>query len=221
MIKNRTAQLVYLSMACAFGLVAFAASLGLFDYKWRWDFYIHFTNISNYLCIGMLFLELIQTIRKKKNDYVSVFPIFKFVTVLGILLTFIIFNVMLAPIREQYLNFTVASIMLHVVIPILYIADWFLFYERGKVKMVYPFISMLLPLTYVAFVFIHAAMYKFDSTISNYIGDGPFIYPYFFLNVETQGVGGVIKWVVMLSLGFVAAGFLFYGIDRVLKPKQK
>ena len=27
----------------------------------RWDFYVHFTNISNFLCIGVMLASLIQT----------------------------------------------------------------------------------------------------------------------------------------------------------------
>ena len=42
MVKNRDAQLVYLSMTCAIGVIASLASVGLFDGAFRWDFYIQF-----------------------------------------------------------------------------------------------------------------------------------------------------------------------------------
>ena len=46
------------------------------------------------------------------------------------------------------------------------------------------------------------------------------IYPYFFVNLETQGVPGVLMWIAILSVAFVAMGFGFYGLDRISK-KQK
>lgn len=221
MIKNRTAQLIYLSMATAFGLVGAVASLGLFMYQLRWDFYIHFTNLSNYFCLAVLFAELIQTARKKEDSCISACPLLKFMGLLAILLTFIVFNVMLAPAREPSLNFTVNSIMLHVVMPILYILDWFLFYERKKVKWYYPLYSTLFPLCYTIFVFLHAAILKFDSSIRIENSTVPLIYPYFFLNLETQGVGGVLMWIGIIFVAFVSMGFIFFGIDKISKKKSQ
>ena len=46
---NRTAQLIYQSFYCALGLVAVVASFGIFDdyTMFRWDFYVHFTNLRD------------------------------------------------------------------------------------------------------------------------------------------------------------------------------
>lgn len=220
MIKNRTIQLIYLSMACAVGLLGVVASTGFFAYTFRWDFYIHFTNISNYICIGVLFTELVQTARKKEDSYVSACPLLKFTGMLAILLTFLVFNIMLAPARETSLNFAFNSVCFHVLIPIIYVADWFLFYERKKVKWSWPVISAGFPLVYAIFVFIHAACLKFDSSIIIPGTTTPLIYPYFFLNLDTQGVGGVAKWIVILLVAFMAVGFLFFGLDKLGKKKQ-
>ena len=74
------------------------ASLGIFDniQMIRWDFYVHFTNLSNFLCIGVMVASLIQTAKKKEDSYVTVAPMLKFIGMLGILLTFLVFNIMLA-----------------------------------------------------------------------------------------------------------------------------
>ncbi len=99
---------------------------------------------------------------------------------------------------------------------IMYIADWVLFYEKKKVEISYPLISVLFPLCYGIFIFIYAAIYKFDSSVLNYFGTGPLIYPYFFLNIETYGVGGVCLWMLGLGAVFVGVRFIFMGIDRLL-----
>lgn len=222
MIKSRTAQLVYLSMAVAIGLIGLAACVGLFQYKFSWDFYIHFTNISNIFCVGVLIVELIQTIRKKEDSYISACPTLKLCGVLAILMTFVVFNFMLAPTREMYRNFTINSISLHVLIPILFIADWFLFYERGKLSWKTPLASVLFPFTYMVFVYVHAAAWGFDASIKNMGGVDPLIYPYFFLNLETYGVDGVALWMLAFLVVFVSVGFIFFGLDKLIKsPKTK
>ena len=223
MIQNRTTQLIFQSFFCAFGIIGIIASLGFFDKVWRWDFYIHFTNLSNYLCVGIMFTELIQTARKKDNSYVTTLPLLKFISSLGILLTFLVFNILLAgePTRNPVLNFKVNSILLHIVLPIMYIADWILFYEHKKVKWNWPIISAIFPLVYVIFVFLHAWVYKFDATIPNYTKTGSFIYPYFFLNLETLGIAGVLKWVAILAVGFIVFGYIFYGIAKLLQKHEK
>ena len=217
MIKNRTAQLIAQSFYCALGLVGIFASFGIFDdvLNLRWDFYVHFTNLSNYLCIAIVFAELVQTAKKKADSYVSTAPFLKFIGVLAILLTFFVFNFLLAgqPDRDPQANWRVASICFHVILPVMYVFDWLLFYEHKKVRWFYPLASVIFPVVYVAFVYVRAAILNFNP-------DAPYIYPYFFLNLETQGVAGVAKWVVILFAGFIALGFIFYGIDKLIKSKK-
>lgn len=223
MTKSRTAQLMFQSAFCAIGIIGVIANFGFFDMVWRWDFYIQFTNISNYMCVGIMIAELIQTAKKKEDSYVTVAPLLKFIGVLSILLTFIVFNFFIAneSTRDPVLNYKINSVTFHVILPVMYILDWFLFYERKKVKVTYPLISILFPLCYGIFIFIHAAIYKFDSSVPNYFGTGPFIYPYFFLNIDTYGVGGVCLWILGLGAVFIGVGFIFMGIDRLLVKKAK
>ena len=98
MIKNRTAQLIFQTIYCTLGLVGCVACLGIFDdiKTFRWDFYVYFTNISNFLCLGVMVAGLVQTIKKKEDSFVTAAPALKFVGMLGILLTFLVFNIMLA-----------------------------------------------------------------------------------------------------------------------------
>ena len=223
MSKNRTAQLIFQTVYCTLGFVGCVASLGIFDNinVIRWDFYVHFTNISNFLCIGIMLAALIQTAKKKEDSYVSAVPMLKFIGMLGILLTFLVFNIMLAGAegRDPQANWRVGSLISHVVLPIMYIADWFLFYERKKAKWYYSIASIAFPLAYVAFLLIQAVILKFDSSILIPTTTTPLIYPYFFVNLDTQGVSGVLMWIGILSAAFVAVGFLFFGLDKLGKKK--
>ena len=223
MIKNRTLQLIYQTVYCTLALVGSVACLGIFDdiKLFRWDFYVYFTNLSNFLCFGVMLVALIQTIKRKEDGYVTATPLLKFIGMLGILLTFLVFNFVLAGAadRNPQLNWRIGSICFHVVLPIMYIADWFLFYERKKTTWRYPIASISFPLGYAIFLLIHAAILGFDTSILTPTGT-TLIYPYFFVNLETQGVPGVLMWIAILSVAFVAMGFGFYGLDRISK-KQK
>jgi hypothetical protein len=219
MIKNRTAQLIFQTIYCTLGLVGIIASLGIFDNinNIRWDFYVHFTNISNFLCIGVMVASLIQTVKKKEDSYVTAAPLLKFIGMLGILLTFLVFNIMLAGAegRDPQANWRIGSLCFHVVLPILYIADWFLFRERRKAKWYYPIASIGFPLAYVIFLLIQAVILKFDSSILIPTTTTPLIYPYFFVNLDTQGVDGVLMWIGILAVAFAAVGYLFVGLDQL------
>ena len=225
MIKNRTAQLIFYTIYCTLGLVGSVASLGIFDNinMIRWDLYVHFTNLSNFLCIGVMLAALIQTAKKKDDSYVTAAPMLKFIGMLGILLTFLVFNIMLAGAegRDPQLNWRIGSLCFHVILPILYIADWFLFRERGTCKWYYPLASIGFPVVYVIFLLIQALILKFDSSILIPTTTTPLIYPYFFVNLDTQGWLGVLIWIAILAVAFATVGFAFFGVDKLGKKRTQ
>lgn len=214
MIKNRTVQLMFQTAFCTLGILGIIASFGTFNYVFRPDFYVHFTNLSNYFCIIIMFIELVETIKKDKNEYVTKVPLLKFIGLLAILLTFIIFNFMLAGDREPELNFYINSVLFHIILPIMYLIDWILFYEHKKVKWHYPLISVSFPVIYAIFIFIRAWILDFNP-------EAPYIYPYFFLNLDELGVMGVIKWILILSVIFIIIGYVIFGLDKVSFKRKK
>ena len=224
MIKNRTTQLIFYTIYCTLAFVGCVASTGIFDNinTIRWDFYVHFTNISNFLCFGVMLVCLVQTAKKKEDSYVTVAPMLKFIGMLGILLTFLVFNIMLAGAegRDPQLNWRIGSLLFHVTLPILYIADWFLFRERRKCKWYYPIASIGFPVAYVIFLLIQAIILRFDSSILIPTTTTPLIYPSFFVNLDTQGVSGVLMWIAILSVAFAAVGYLFFGLDKLGKKNR-
>ena len=215
MTKSRTAQLIFQSVYCAFGVLGSVACLGLFDdYKnMSWTFYVYFTNLSNFFCLVIMFAELVQTARKKENSFVTTLPALKFIAMLGILLTFFVFNIMLAGGRDIQMNLQVKSILFHVVLPIMYVADWVIFYEHRKTKWYYPLLSTAFPIVYLLFVYARAAILGFDS--ENY-----FLYPYFFLDLDKQGIGGVAIWFGILFVAFVVVGYILFVIDWLIGKRK-
>ena len=96
-----------------------------------------------------------------------------------------------------------------------------MFYERKKAKWFYPIASIAFPLVYVVFLLIQAIILKFDSSILIPTTTTPLIYPYFFVNLDTQGVGGVLMWIGILAVAFVVVGYLFFGLDKLGKKRIK
>ena len=223
--KNRNAQMIYRSAYCALGILAVFASFGIFEniYKFRWDFYIYFTNLSNYLCLGIMIAELVASVKKKEDGYVNACPKLKFVGLVAILLTFCVFNFILAGEkgRDPMRNWEIGSVLLHVVLPIMYVIDWFVFDERGKTKWKYIFSAISFPAIYFAFVVVHAAILGFDTSIKNGLGNPPLIYPYSFLNFEKLKVSGVALWVVGIVAVIIVVGALLILIDKALTSKIK
>lgn len=214
MIKNRTVQLMFQTAFCTLGILGIIASFGTFNYEFRTDFYVHFTNLSNYLCIAIMFIELIETVKKKDNSYTTKLPLLKFIGLTAILLTFFIFNFMLAGDREPHLNFYINSVLFHIILPIMYVIDWALFYEHKKIKWYYPLVSVSFPVLYAIFIFVRAWILDFNPK-------APYIYPYFFLNLDELGIVGVIKWIGILSIVFIAIGYVIFGLDKIIKKRKE
>ena len=223
MIKNRTVQLVWQSFFLGIAAVGVAASLGLFDMAFRWDFYIYFTNLSNYFCIGIMVAQLVRTIKRDSDGLCALSPVLKLASLVAILVTFLIFNFLIAREdgRDPMRNFSAMSIILHIVLPVLYLADWVLFHEKSKMKWFTPIPALFFPAAYIVYVIIHAAIRGFDSKLLGFVGSNPLIYPYFFLNPEKLGVLGVLRWCVILGIAFALLGYLFVALGRLLSRAHK
>ena len=216
MTKSIASQLVFRAVYCTLGIVAFASSLGLFDAKFSNNFYVYYTNLSNYICLGFMFAELRSTMKYSdgKEPNRDFMPLLKFVSVIMIMITFLVYNILLAKSNSVVDYFTsLYNLSFHVILPLMFIADWFIFYEHGKIKWFYPLLSTIFPLVYVAFVMIRAAVLNWDSN--------QFLYPYFFLNVSEIGIKGVGIWIVILCVVFVCIGYLLLLIDWSKKLKLR
>lgn len=217
MIKNRTAKLVFQTTYLVLGLIGILGSLGYFYGRFSNEFYIKYTSISNYICVGVMIACFIQTIKasnKNQDEYVSTCPKFYFMCNIMILVTFLVYNILLAKensVSEYFLS--ISNLTNHLILPIMFVLHWVLFYEHGKTKWYYPLLSLILPLVYVAFILIRAAILG-----SNYSGT---LYPYFFLNVAKLGIGKFIIWILALVLIFTILGYIIFALDNLKRRNYK
>lgn len=215
MKNNRTLQIVYRTIYITLGFIGIIGSFGYFNRSFNQNFYLMYTNLSNYFCIGITLYLLIRNIKNKDENKISPsISIIRFVSVIMILVTFFVYNILLA--KEKTISdyfFSISNLIMHVILPLMFMLDWILFNDHNKTKWYYPFLSTVLPLIYVAFILIRALILG-----NSYSGT---LYPYFFLNVEHLGFGGVALWIIILVAIFVILGYVLFVFDHFEAIKVK
>lgn len=216
MIKNKTVQLVFQTIYVVLGFIGVVNSLGYFDAEFNVEFYVYYTNLSNYICFGLTVAIWIKTVRqslRKEDGFCSVLPTFNFLCVIMILVTFLVYNLLLAKDKTVVEYFTsLGNMTMHVILPIAFVLNWVLFYEHGKLKRYHPFLCLIMPLIYVAFIVIRASVLNGNTTAT--------LYPYFFLNVDKLGWGGFFGWIGALIIVFLIIGYLFFLFDNFKNFKK-
>jgi hypothetical protein len=92
----------------------------------------------------------------------------------------------------------------------MFIVDWLLFDEHNTISVLDPLKAFIMPLIYVAYILIYGAIF------SSVTGE-QFEYPYFFLNVNKLGYGGVFLWVLVLVLAFGVIGYIMFLYDKIVR----
>ncbi len=217
MVKNKITQLIFQVVYCTLGLFGVLGSLGYFKAEFNGDFYLYYTNLSNYICLGFMVAALIITAKqayKNESGAVKVAPTFNFLCVIMILVTCLVYNILLAKENSVAHYFlTIHNLLLHTILPIMFIVHWAVFCEHGKLRWYHPFLCTVMPLIYVAVILVRSAILHGKTS--------GLLYPYFFLNVDKLGWGGVCGWVAILLVVFIAIGYIFYFFDNFQTFRQK
>jgi hypothetical protein len=110
-----------------------------------------------------------------------------------------------------------ANVLAHYVVPIMVIADWLLFDQKGVMKKLDPVKWLVIPLAYLIFSLVRAQFGTFPGTKSRY--------PYFFLDIDKYGVGRVAVNVLLVGAGYAILGYVIYfidlGLSKVLVKKRR
>lgn len=216
--KNLIVQMIYRIIMCCVSAVGVLFTFGFFyvgkePSDMTWEFLKYYTNISNYFVFAVSVIVLNDNIKRvmagEREGYNRKIRTFKFMTTVMILVTFLVYNTMLGnPFHLDYWR-KIASHCLHIFAPLLFIIDYFLFEEKKSISVYAPLFSVIIPLVYVVYIFILGAAIK------------DFEYPYFFLDVNDIGYGGVMIWVVVLLAVFTGLGYLLWLYNRTEKVNGK
>lgn len=173
----------------------------------------------------MFFSFIVFTIIEIRGKYNKcrkgdIYYLFKGAIVIMIFITTFCYHIALAPQFEFDMGFVettdlynkVANTIVHSITPGLIILDYFLFDEKGNFKIYYPFLWLIFPCDYVLYVYIYSSQ---GGNFYNIGGSKQFAY--FFLDYIQIGVCGVIKWIIIITIGILIASYAFIIVDKILK----
>ena len=204
-MQKRKLRIAFQSTYCLLAVVGFLAQLGVFQGVLNRSYLVFYTNLSNLICMLFGFGSLAYLLQGGK-DFA---PALKFVFSIMISVTFLLYNGLLSNYGSIIAYFSsLKNGLNHCILPILFVLDWAVFYERGKTKWIYPLLSMIPPAIYVAYILIRAAI--LDATGRTVA----VVYPYYFLNLANLGWSGFLRWMVILLAGFL--GYALCALDKWL-----
>ena len=173
-----------------------------------------YTILSNLLVFGAFGWFIYSTIKTIRTDGLygptTKLPGFKGAVTMGILVTMLIYQFILSatPFAMGTSSAPLSNTMVHLFVPLLVIADWTLFDEKGKFCSSDPLYWLVGPLAYYAFVLIAAPLGM------KYFGGSRF--PYHFIDSDALGWGRVFINVVIMLLFFILLGYLILLLDKSL-----
>ena len=171
----------------------------------------YYTVLSNILCF-VYFAVLVVAQRKKENPLVKG-SVTMCIAVTGIVYHFLLDGMMEANAASVSPVLDAGNFLVHTVVPVMVVLDYFLFFPKGQYKSLHPIAWMVLPYLYFGFIWLRAEIS--DSLFSGF-GGAKSRYPYPFLDVDLYGWDKVLLIVLGITVAFLALGYIAYVLDRLL-----
>ncbi|MDO4182199.1 MAG: Pr6Pr family membrane protein [Coriobacteriia bacterium] len=199
-------------------------------------FFHYFTNLSGLLLVFYLVADLIAVAAcGKQGEAASVtlarplLPGLKHAITLSIMVTGLVGHFMLFDKLFEGGFLHGELVVLHYMIPIMFLLDWLLFDEKGTMTWKGPIGWLGIPLLYfagvIAVVQLTGLGLGMDWAAASAAGTAVVgqvsRYPYFFIDLDALGIGGVALYVVVLLAVFAALGYVLVLIDRLMAKHAK
>lgn len=182
---------------------------------------LYFTVQSNLwlaaIYLIVLILELIS-FKKNKDIIPSYIHTLKFIFVVSITITFIVFFTILVPEIGSYVITMPGSLLVHLVSPVLAIIDYLIFENkqiRKKQTVIYPLIPPLIYFIVIIILSYNGLTFVNDQKV-----------PYFFLDYErltwfniSNNKIGVFYWVLILSILILGISYSLLKLNEVIQTK--
>ncbi|MGD9910208.1 MAG: Pr6Pr family membrane protein [Candidatus Izemoplasmatales bacterium] len=203
--KWRNIYLILLLVGNAIGLfLAFYQSENLLQE------FSYYTVQSNLFVFGF-FLYLLL----KKRTTTRIQNIKGAITI-AIMITFIVYHLMLAPTLTEKPDFWM-NFFVHTYTPLMVLLDYFLFDPKGELS--YKFVPywLVVPIYYLVYANMYAllgGLFIYDESVSRY--------PYYFINPDKIGWGGVLFYVLGISVFVILLSYGFVFLDQqIVKEKTR
>lgn len=174
----------------------------------------YYTLQSNIICLIFFIVIMCSICLKKNYRNNEIYYLVKGGVVIAIMVTAITYQIALAPnsFQMQATNRHWANLFVHMISPIMVLADYIIFDEKGKFKIYYPIIWLFIPLNYVIYV------YNYSSRGGRFFGiGGSREFAYFFLDYNQIGYKNVILAIFSIALCILLLGYLLFFFDKKLK----
>jgi len=207
--------------------------IGIFHGTISFSSFIYYTIQSNFLAVVMFMILIIRTIkglRENVHGSAGWLTRFQMVCTVNLFVTFIVFWAVLAPTLPRWYLLSYDNFAIHVIAPLLCLADYILFSEASRLKYKDVYLTCVFPLFYLAFVYIAGfAGYDYGRRliVTEELGAEvvrgywvPIRAPYFFLDYDEVGfmaliyIGGIVAFVLLL-------GHVIYFIDKKLRKRGR
>ncbi len=210
-IHNPISAIVYRAICLILCLYGIFLNLMPFSLSRITHMLSYYTILSNILCSVVfavcIYISVRALVHNKFAKYGRTIIFFKGLATMSIIVSFIAYHYMLT---DQGLVVNTRGLMIidgkdffvHYMVPFFTLGDWLLFQPKGLIKFRQPLIWLSVPMLYLGIV-----MAK-----STYLGD----YPYFFMNIGSNGYGTFIKYIACIGAICIVIGFLLAFADRML-----
>ena len=179
----------------------------------------YFTMISNLMVVLVLSLNALLLLKVIRLDERLLIKI-KCSTIVATVLMMLVYNFVLIPYLRvnipTYQIYSLKDIFIHFLSPIIILADYIIFDEKGLLEYRDGFSFIYYLLIYAAYVIVY------DLLGGRFIISGvESIYPYFFLNIEQQGIWLTLFISLMIAIVFIGFGLILVFVDHLLKRPIK
>ena len=212
---------MFRSIALIIATAGFLDMLGIFSGELRLGTLMFYTMQSNILAIvlfAMLTLRTALGLRYEKTGSAGYFARFEMICVNNIMLTFLVYWVLLAPILftmvGEYSMWTFDNLAVHAFTPLLCMLDYILFTQPRHLKYRDVYCICIFPLAYMAATSIAGLLgYVYFTSAADGL---PVRFPYFFYDFDRIGVLS-LAYIGAMVVFCLLAGHVFYYVDRRLR----
>lgn len=201
------------------GVVIFGIIINLVGSNNLIEYISYFTMLTNTVVAGVLLLEILILFELISINPV-LFRIIKGSSIIAMIIMLIVYNFILAPYIKvnipTYQVYSLKDIFIHYLSPIIIFLDYMFFDEKG----LYEYKDAVRFINYVYIYVLYVIVYVLLGGRFMISGE-PSIYPYFFLNFETQGIWLTLAYGLGIGLAFNLVGLMFVYLDHILKRPIK
>jgi len=167
-------------------------------------FFDYFTILSNILVASVFTAHLVRSGHPLVRCLTQ--PKVKGGVAVYISITAIVYILILDQLWDPQGLALLANVLLHYVMPILYMLDWLLFTPKGQLTWKDALRWLLFPLGFAVWALFWGAIFGF--------------YPYPFIDVGQLGYSTVFRNACFVALGFLVVGLVYVAIDYWLRQRQ-